>query len=164
MSRLDSFIRRMCAQRDLLNAMPALLIDRPGMVLEFGLGSGRTFDHLRKLFPQRRIVVFERDLREAFLPEPPPEELVIGDIRDTIAAFPDGCAALLHADINTGTATDDAALVAWLAPLASRLLAPGGMVVSSIALPHPRLQALPLPATVPDGRYFLARRLPVEPG
>lgn len=158
MSRLDSFIRRMCAQRDILNAMPALLDDRSGLVLEFGLGSGRTFDHLRELFPRRRIVVFERDLREAFMPKPPPDELVAGDIRETIAAFPNGCAALLHTDINTGVAAGDAALTAWLAPLAARLLAPGGIVVSSIALPHTRLEALPLPVTVPDSRYFLARR------
>lgn len=150
----------MCAQRDLLNAMPAMLAGQTGLVLEFGLGSGRTFDHLRHLFPERRLVVFERDLRDGCLPEPPPAELVLGDIQNTIGAFSDGCAALLHTDINTGNAAADAALTAWLAPLAARLLAPGGIVVSSIALPHPWLAPLPVPSTVPEGRYFLARRLP----
>ena len=59
MSRLDSFIRRMAAQRDILNALAPALHGITGPILEFGLGSGRTYDHLRGLFPDRRIIVFE---------------------------------------------------------------------------------------------------------
>src|SRR4051812_32560738 len=60
MSRLDSFIGRMTAQRDILNHIHAkgMLIEE-GAVLEIGLGNGRTYSHLRELFPERRIVVFD---------------------------------------------------------------------------------------------------------
>ena len=53
MSRLDSFIRRLEAQRSCL----ALAVERsrhvPGVVLELGLGNGRTFDHLREIIARR---------------------------------------------------------------------------------------------------------------
>ena len=42
MSRLDSFIRRMSAQRDCLNHVADLLADVEGPVMELGLGNGRT--------------------------------------------------------------------------------------------------------------------------
>ena len=51
MSRLDSFIRRVSAQRDCLNMAKDMIADVPGPILELGLGNGRTFDHLRELFP-----------------------------------------------------------------------------------------------------------------
>ncbi|MGO7302144.1 class I SAM-dependent methyltransferase, partial [Rhizobium ruizarguesonis] len=34
-----------------------------GPVLEFGLGNGRTYDHLRENFPGRRIVAFDWEVR-----------------------------------------------------------------------------------------------------
>ncbi len=51
MSRLDSFIRRLTAQRDILNSIIDLVGEIEGPVLEFGLGNGRTYDHLRENFP-----------------------------------------------------------------------------------------------------------------
>ncbi len=157
MSRLDSFIRRMCAQRDILNALVPVLQGVEGMVLEFGLGSGRTYDHLRERFPARRIVVFERDARIAAHADPRPAELVAGDIRETAMHFPAACAALVHADIDTGhLSADEAELLTWLPETVVRLLAPGGVVASSISLSHPRLRAMSLPETVEDKRYYLA--------
>ena len=58
MSRLDSVIRRLCAQRDCLEAALETISGRPGHILEFGLGNGRTFDHLRQLAGDREIFVF----------------------------------------------------------------------------------------------------------
>jgi hypothetical protein len=63
MSRLDSFIRRLRAQRACLNRAAELIKNLPGPVLEFGLGNSRTYDHLRELVPERDIYVF--DLRLA---------------------------------------------------------------------------------------------------
>ena len=60
MSRLDSFIRRLAAQRACLDRAAALIDEIDGPVLEFGLGNGRTFDHLRERLPGRAIFVFER--------------------------------------------------------------------------------------------------------
>ena len=52
MSRLDSFIRRMTAQRDILNQIATQsLLPESGDVLELGLGNGRTYSHLREVFP-----------------------------------------------------------------------------------------------------------------
>ena len=60
MSRLDSFIARMQAQRDCLNFLKPAVDRLEGPILEVGLGNGRTYDHLRDLFPGRDIYVFER--------------------------------------------------------------------------------------------------------
>ncbi len=48
MSRLDSFIRRLEAQRTVLNWAAKAIEGREGLVLELGLGNGRTFDHLAR--------------------------------------------------------------------------------------------------------------------
>jgi len=52
-SRLDSFIRRLEAQRACLDHAAGLIGGLDGVVLELGLGNGRTYDHLRSLFPSR---------------------------------------------------------------------------------------------------------------
>ena len=62
MSRLDSFIRRLEAQRACLDHAARAIAGLPGPVLELGLGNGRTYDHLRELLPEREIFVFERQL------------------------------------------------------------------------------------------------------
>ncbi|HIP79606.1 MAG TPA: hypothetical protein EYH07_14240, partial [Kiloniellaceae bacterium] len=60
MSRLDSFIRRLEAQRACIDAAVDLVGALPGPVFELGLGNGRTYDHLRTRCPGREIFVFER--------------------------------------------------------------------------------------------------------
>jgi hypothetical protein len=55
MSRLDSLIRRIRAQRACLNRAADLIKGVPGPVLELGLGNGRTYDHLRELMPDGRF-------------------------------------------------------------------------------------------------------------
>lgn len=158
MSRLDSFLRRMSAQRDILNDLATRLDGLPGLVLEFGLGSGRTFDHLRERCPGRHILVFEC---VAGLTPPPrlaPADLLVGDLRETASGLPRGCAALIHADIETGVAERDADLADWLPALVAHLLAPGGYAASGSPLPHPRLAPHPLPPGVAEGRYAVVRR------
>ena len=63
MSRLDSFIRRMTAQRDILNHICDTVKELEGPVLELGLGNGRTYDHLRERFPEQVIPVY-RDAQD----------------------------------------------------------------------------------------------------
>ena len=62
MSRLDSVIRRLRAQRACLQRAVEMIRDLPGPVLELGLGNGRTYDHLRQSLPDREIFVFEREV------------------------------------------------------------------------------------------------------
>ncbi len=160
MSRLESFIRRMSAQRDILDDLAGLLDGVPGPVLEFGFGNGRTYDHLRQALPGRRIIVFECVVVPDLPLLPPPEDLVVGDLRETAARFPDGFAALIHADIESGNAAVDAGLAGWLPGLVARLLAPGGFAASGAPLGDPRLAPHPLPPGVAPGRYHAVRRLP----
>jgi hypothetical protein len=136
MSRLDSFIRRMSAQRDCLNMAVDLIADVPGPILELGLGNGRTYDHLRDLFPDREIFVFDR--RSAAHPDCTPDDdhLFLGDITETLSA------AVVR-------------LVATIAPMVDALMAKGGIVCSDQEYTVARWEAQPLPESVRPGRYFV---------
>ncbi len=159
MSRLDSFIRRVTAQRTILDFACAEVSDRPGLILELGLGNGRTFDHLReKLPPGRRIVAFDRALAAHTCSTPPDRDLVLGEIKDTAARFVGEPVAMVHADIGTGSDALDAITLTWLPQLTASLLQPGGLAVSGLPLAHPDLTALQLPRGISAGRYFLYRR------
>lgn len=158
MSRLDSFIRRLVAQRDILEFVAAELeLPRDGVVLELGLGNGRTYSHLRELFPARRIVTFDRAFAAHATSAPPEGDLVLGEIRETAAAWAGCAAALVHADIGTGYPDRDAITLTWLPALVASLLAEGGIAISGLPLEHPGLTRLSLPAGVAADRYFLYR-------
>ncbi len=161
MSRLDTNIARLVAQRACLDALAAATAELPGPVVELGLGNGRTFDHLRERLPDREIFVFER--QPAAHPDcwPDRDHLIEGDFFDTLPNALErlpGPAALLHADIGTGDPARNARLARWLAGVVPPLVAIGGHVASDQALDDPRLAPLPLPAEVPAGRYHLYRR------
>ncbi|PDT35720.1 hypothetical protein CO671_15530 [Rhizobium sp. M10] len=158
MSRLDSFIRRLTAQRDILNAIIDLVAEIDGPVLEFGLGNGRTYDHLREHFPGRRIIAFDWEVRSYSASTPEPQDMVTGNIRDSGQAFLGIGAALAHADIGTGHDEIDAVTLTWLPQLIAGVLAHNGIAVSGLPLEHPELAALPLPEGIKEGRYFLYRR------
>jgi hypothetical protein len=158
MSRLDSFIRRLTAQRDILNHVCAEVASRDGPVMELGLGNGRTFNHLREKLPGRRIVAFDRALAAHASSIPPEGDLFLGEIRDTAAGFIGIGAALVHADIGTGYDDKDAITLSWLPGLTAGLLRVGGIAVSGLPLDHPALQPLATPASVPPDRYFIYRR------
>ncbi|MFT3998951.1 MAG: class I SAM-dependent methyltransferase [Rhizobium sp.] len=158
MSRLDSFIRRLSAQRDILNAVADEVGRLDGPVLELGLGNGRTFDHLRELFPDRRIVAFDRAANAYGPSMPSADNLVLGEIKDTARNFVGANASLAHADIGTGYEDKDAVTLTWLPQIMAGVLASGGLAASGLPLDHPDLQPLPLPSTVKEGRYFIYRR------
>jgi hypothetical protein len=163
-SRLDSFIRRLEAQRACLNRAAELVREVPGEVLELGLGNGRTYDHLRELLPGRRIFVCERRVTAHPGCIPPPELLILGDMRETLPALRQrlaGGIALVHFDAGTGDIAASARLAGEVAPLLPPLLGPGGVVVSEPALAQDGLTAQPLPAGVAGGRYHLYRRAPL---
>ncbi len=160
MSRLDSFIRRMQAQRDCLNYVKDLVREMPGPILEVGLGNGRTYDHLRKLFPDRAIYVFEREVRAHPECVPPDAMLFLGDAEETMVAACsrlEGAAALIHSDLGTGNDAANKQIGLWLGAALDRLLAPGGYVVANQPLTVARWQRLPEPDGVPRDRYFLYR-------
>jgi hypothetical protein len=160
-SRLDSFIRRLEAQRACLNHAAALIAGLDGAVLELGLGNGRTYDHLRSLFPSREIYVCERQIAAHPDCVPPPERLILGDMRETLPAARariDRQVALAHLDVGTGDAAANRILAAELLPLVLPLLCAGGIMVSDPPLAAADLEALPLPDGIAPGRYHLYRR------
>lgn len=159
MSRLDSFIRRMTAQRDCLDHVTTLLDGVDGPVIELGLGNGRTFDHLRERLPGRRIVAFDRKLAAHRSSIPDPADLVLGEIAETAAEFVGIEAALVHADIGTGYEDKDAVTLGWLPGLVAGLLRPNGIAASGLPLAHPKLAPVAVPPSVPKERYFLYRRM-----
>ena len=162
MSRLDSFIRRLEAQRVCLGHAVALVEELDGVVLELGLGNGRTYDHLRELCPDRAIYVCERQVAAHPDCVPPAELLLIGDMRDTLRwARPrlEGRVALVHFDAATGDGATSLAFGGETGPLIVPLLRAGGVLVSEPPIDVAGLVALPLPQGVGAGRYHLYRRL-----
>ncbi len=162
MSRLDSFIRRLEAQRACL----ALALYRTrlveGIVVELGLGNGRTYDHLRRrLNGRRQIYAFDRRVLAHPDCVPPERFLVLGDFRATLPRFSNrfaGRAALVHADIGSGDLRATADLARWLGPVLRALPAPGGVVVSDQPLPGLGWPKVAPPKGVAQGRYFIYRR------
>jgi trans-aconitate methyltransferase len=158
MSRLDSFIRRMTAQRDLIDHIARQADLLPGPIVELGLGNGRTYSHFRERFPDRRILCFDRALNANPASIPPEGDLILGEIAETGPQLAGMDAAVVHSDIGFGDPTRDAPMMAWLPALVASLCAPGALAMSGAPLSHPDLIAQPLPGTIAPERYFFYRR------
>jgi len=159
-SRLDAFIRRIAAQRSCLNAAAAAIAALDGPVLELGLGNGRTFDHLRALFPARDIFVFDVEVAAHPACIPDAGHMRLGDFRESLPAFSrEGkpAAAFAHADIGSPDRARDAALAAWLGPALAPLLRHGALVACDRALTAAGWTEVGLPAGVAPGDYFMYR-------
>lgn len=161
MSRLDSFIRRLEAQRACLDRAAELISGLDGCVLELGLGNGRTYDHLRSLFPDRAIYVCERQVAAHPDCVPPPDMLILGDMRGTLTAavgWLGGRVALAHFDAGSGDAAANQALAADLTPRILKLLCVGAILATDPPISCPELEMLSLPEEIAPGRYHLYRR------
>ena len=159
-SRLDSAIRRLETLRSCLDWATIEAEQHSGPIMEFGLGNGRSYDHLRKRLPGRDIHVFDRHV--AAHPDciPPKHLLWLGDFRETapkaVARFA-GQVALIHGDVGSGDDAASQALSRDLAPYWAELLKDEAILVSDQPVTDPNFTLLPLPGGE-AGRYFLARR------
>lgn len=157
-SRLDENILRMVGCRDCLNRAAELVRDVPGPVFELGLGNGRSYDHLRRLFPDREIYVFERKVAAHPDCVPEADRLFLGDIHETLPAaarrFPRQ-GALLHADVGGADPDVNDRLAALVARFVPELLRPEGIAVTSVACPE--LEPAERPDTVDPKSYFMYR-------
>lgn len=161
MSRLDSFIRRLEAQRACIDFAARDGALPHGPVLELGLGNGRTFDHLRERFPGRDIFVFERQVAAHPSCVPDADHLILGDIAETLPRAVlrfRGRIAFVHSDLGSGDPATDRATAARVAPLIAEALAPNGLVVSDQSLVIAGWPALPPPPGIAESRYFLYRK------
>jgi hypothetical protein len=163
MTRLDSVIRRLMAQRALLDWAAREVAERPGFVLELGLGNGRTYDHLRARLPGRDIYVFERSVAAHPACVPPPDRLIIGDVLESLPAFAErvgeGSAVLIHADLGTGDEAENHRFAMRLSPLVEPLLRPDGLFVADRSFQLPCCIDISAETGVDRGRYFVYRRL-----
>jgi hypothetical protein len=160
MSRLDFFISRLVAQRECLNEATRLIGDITGPVLEIGLGSGRTYDHLRSLMPDRDIWVFDRHVECHPTCIPPAERLLLGEVKEklTLATEVIGAPiALAHVDLGTADGLTDRGLFTAIGPLLATLMAQHGIVVSDRPFSVLGWRALPLPADIKATRYEMYR-------
>jgi len=160
MSRLDSFIRRMVAARACLDYAARLIADLPGPVFEFGLGNGRTYDHLREIPPERDIFVFERIVSAHPDCIPPPDRLILGNVMETLPEIRERfaeSAALAHFDLATHDPVASQEFLIEVTPLVLPLLRRGAVVVSGPPIDRPDLTRLPLPEGADNGRYFIYR-------
>jgi len=163
MSRLESAIRRLDAQRLCLNWAAGRIASRPGDILELGLGNGRTYDHLQEVLPDRKIYVFDRHIAAHPACIPGEDELFLGDILETLPlAFArlGRSAILVHSDIGTAERERNHSLAAKIAPLLAPMMLPGGLILSDQPIEWPGWSALALPATVPSERYHMYRARP----
>lgn len=160
MSRLDSVIRRLKAQRSCLNAAAAMIGAQQGVVLELGLGNGRTFDHLRSCLPDHEIFVFDRQVAAHPDSTPDADHLILGDLKSTLREAQSrfqGSVVLVHSDVGTGDAAGNAILTEFVGPALIPMLAPNAIVVSDQQITIPDAVAIELPKDVPLGRYFMVQ-------
>ena len=156
MSRLDSMIRRMSAQRACLNQ--AAMRAPPGFFLEIGLGNGRTYHHLREIAPERDIWVIDREMNAHPSSIPPENRFLQGEAEQMLEALFESAGravAMAHYDLGVGVEAQDAPLARLLAPALARLMLSGGLLVANRRFEA--FEALPPPPDVAEDRYFLHR-------
>ncbi len=161
MSRLDSMIRRLTAQRICIDLALDFISDVDGPVLELGLGNGRTYDHLREHSEGREIFVFERSPAAHPSCTPEPQFLFKGDFRETLKRAVSGLksrAAFAHCDIGSGVSENDQALARAIGDPLNDLLIPGAVILSDQELHVEEWGVIDLPNGLAEGRYFLYRK------
>lgn len=132
-STLDRMIDRLTAQRVALGWAAGHVAGTHGMVMEVGLGKGRTYDHLRSLFPARDILVFDMWMRVPAELAPDEDRLFLGDFRETLpkAAERFGRSVrLVHADVGSAREEDEDGIRGWIGGLIEPFLVPGALVLS----------------------------------
>ncbi|TDE39068.1 class I SAM-dependent methyltransferase [Antarcticimicrobium sediminis] len=157
MSRLDSMMRRLAAQRDGLNWAAEQIADLPGDIADLGLGNGRTYDHLREILPDRRIWVIDRVLQCHPSCTPPEADFLQGEAEPMLRKLAQSGArlALAHYDFGFGIKEKDVAEAARLSPLIAATMQPGGLIISG--QPLVGFEQLKGPDTIAPDRYMFYR-------
>ncbi len=134
MSRLDSHIQQKIAQRDSINLAARWLAGEEGVIVEFGLSTGRSYSHLRERFPGHEIFCFDRLDKTHPRSRPPAGHLFLGEFTDLLAdpaihARFAGRVMLAHIDIGSGGPEDDV-MPELIMDRIHRWLKPGAVVLS----------------------------------
>ena len=168
MSRLDSHIRQKIAQRDSINLASRLLAGKEGMIVEFGLSTGRSYSHLRERFPTHEIFCFDRVDITHPRSRPAADHLFLGEIPDVLedpaihAHFAD---KVILANIGIGRGDlENSRLPELITDKIRHWLKPGALVLSDQDLKlDPAWQLDPVDITKEvqhSDRFFVYRRRP----
>ena len=158
LTRLEKLLYRLEAQHACITWALQQISGRPGLVFELGLGHGRTFQHLKHHLPDRRIVVFERQVGSYPDCTPDPDQLVLGDLADTLpdaARRFQGQVILAHCDVGTFESEHNDAMSKLISAQLPPALAPGALVMSDLPLDLEGAASLPLPNGARPDRYYL---------
>ncbi|WP_425044575.1 class I SAM-dependent methyltransferase [Primorskyibacter sp. S87] len=157
MSRLDSMLRRLAAQRDGLNWAAERIAPMDGDVLDMGLGNGRTYDHLRETLPTRRIWVMDRVLQCHPSCTPPEADFLQGEAEPMLRKLAQSGhrIALAHYDFGRGIKEEDVAEAARLSPLIAQVMVPGGYLISG--QPLVGFEQVKGPDSIAPDRYLFYR-------
>jgi S-adenosyl-L-methionine methyltransferase len=160
MSRLDSMIARLSAQRLCLAHTFELIKDVPGVIFEVGLGNGRTYSHLREHLSGREIYVFDRAINAHLDSRPDADHAFLGQIEDTLpvalARFSKAI-AFVHADIGDGTPEYGKHMSAVLSAALPSHMASGTVIACDQELTLPQAAILTVPGLADLRRYFMYR-------
>jgi len=162
-SRLEKTLFRLEAQHACLTWAFDEIADIPGPIFELGLGLGRSFNHMRlKLGPRAKdIIVFEREVRCYPDCRPDDEQLVIGNLDETLPAAAKkhaGKVVLAHSDVGSMDKKHNAMMSGLVSNNLGPALAPGAIVMSDLPLDIPGCVPQPLPGNAREGRYYLYRK------
>ena len=157
MSRLESFLRRLTAQRNGLNWAASQISGVSGDALELGLGSGRSYDHMRATISKRRIWVIDRALDCHPSCTPPAADFLEGDAEDMLCrlAGQNVKLAVAHYDFGIGVKDLDISEATALSPFIARVMAPDGVLLSS--QPLVGFNRVEGPADISPDRYWFYR-------
>ncbi len=160
MTRLEMFIARMTSQRACIDYAADLTAGMVGPVYELGLGSGRTFDHIRAKVTDRAIFVFDRAVASNPASTPTDQQLLLGDVVDTLPMMLAGDGATVsfaHADLGGHNLEKNDAFARLVSPLIEVMMAPNGVIVSSDMMYFEALEQIGLPDGALEGRAFIYR-------
>ncbi|PPR79380.1 MAG: hypothetical protein CFH01_00437 [Alphaproteobacteria bacterium MarineAlpha2_Bin1] len=158
MSRLDSAIRRLKSQKICLDFASSELSNISGVIVEIGLGNGRTYDHLRELFPKRKIYVFERDVNAHPDCIPPDDFLFKGDFNKTLIGLKDKIVEpiiLIHFDIGSGYNSESNERASSLSFLLKDIIDRKGLIIGDQSLDKSHFLEISTPKGVDYAKYFI---------
>lgn len=160
MSRLESHIRRLQAQCELLNWATSIQASGYGLALDLGLGNGRTFSHLRERLPGWRIVAFDRQNAADPKSLTKDSEIVVGEFQATLPEFGrqlPNAANIIHSDAGISDPLANARQMALLAATIPLLAADGAIILSDQKIDSPSLAPIRAPVDMKPDRYFVYR-------
>ncbi len=154
MSRLESMMRRLTAQKLGLEWAAEKTADLAGGALEIGLGNGRTYDHMREILPKRHIWVVDRILQCHHSCIPPTKYFLQGEAGLMLQRLKseNRKIALAHYDCGMGVKEKDVAEAAMLSPKIAAVMAPGGIIVSG--QPLVGIHQVDGPDAIAPDRYY----------